>query len=80
MLDHERQRRRGVGHRVRAVEDDEAVIAVVVVGDGVSHLRPVVRPDIRGVDERREGQHIDIDIAGKQFGYKRLERIDIRRA
>ena len=40
VLTHERQGRGGEGHRIRAVEDDETVIHVVVAGDDADQFRP----------------------------------------
>ena len=50
VLDHVRQRRRGVGHRVRAVADDETVIAEIILLDRLHELDPVLRRHVRAVD------------------------------
>ena len=59
VLEHEGERRCRVGHRVGAVQNDEAVVAVVVAGNDLHQLGPRARTDVTGVDGRRELVHID---------------------
>ena len=39
----------GIGHGVRAVADNEAVVAIVVLLNGLCKRDPVLRPDVGGV-------------------------------
>ena len=59
VLQQETQRRSGVGHRIGAVQDDESVVARVVVADELRQMEPQRRSDVRRVDDRRERLHVD---------------------
>ena len=48
VLNQVRQRRR-VGHRVRAVREDKAVVSVIVLAHAGRHLQPVAAVDVRAV-------------------------------
>ena len=78
-LQHETQRRRRVTHRVRTVEDDEAVILLVPVIDHLRHLRPFLRTDVRGVKERMECLYIHLYLSGKKLRKVGLECLHICR-
>ena len=41
--------RGGIGHGIRAVGDDEAIIAPIIFPDAAHHLQPVLRPHIGAV-------------------------------
>ena len=49
VLDEVRERGGGIGHRVRAVREDEAVIRIVVRAHARRHLQPVAAVDVRAV-------------------------------
>ncbi len=49
VLDQIRKRRRCIGHGIRPVGDDKAVILVVVIAYAARHLKPVVGGDVRAV-------------------------------
>ena len=49
ILNQVRQRRRCVGHRVRAVREDEAVVSVIVSAHAGRHPQPVAAVDVRAV-------------------------------
>lgn len=49
-LDQVRQRRRRIGHGVRAVQHDESVTGVVALPDGLRHGQPVRGRHVRAVD------------------------------
>ena len=51
-VEHERQRRGRVGHRVGAVENEKAVVVVVVLGDVAGDLGPLGRSHVRRVEQR----------------------------
>ena len=52
IFQHERQRRRRIGHRVRPVEDDEAVIVVIALRDRTAHLVPFAHGHVGRVEQR----------------------------
>ena len=52
-LDQIAQGRRGIGHGVRAVADDEAVVPVIARADGPRDLQPVGRAEIRAVEREQ---------------------------
>ena len=49
ILNQVRQGRRRVGHRVRAVREDKAVVSVIVLAHAGRHLQPVAAVDVRAV-------------------------------
>ena len=49
VLDEVRERGGGIGHRVRAVREDKAVIRIVVRAHARRHLQPVAAVDVRAV-------------------------------
>ena len=49
ILNQVRQGRRRVGHRVRAVREDKAVVSVIVPAHAGRHLQPVAAVDVRAV-------------------------------
>ena len=79
VLQHERQRRSRVTHRVRTMQDYEAVVLLVMVIHHLRHAHPTSRIDIRRVDQRRESLYIHLYLTGKQLRHKGLERLHIRR-
>ena len=68
VLEHERQGRGGVGHRVGAVEHNEAVVLVVVVGNDMGQLGPERRRHIAGIDRRVELVGGDVEVRGERRG------------
>ena len=76
---HETQRRRRVTHRVRTMEDDEAVVLLVPVIDHLRHLRPFLRTDVRRVKQRMKRFYIDLHLAFEQLRKVGFERLHICR-
>jgi hypothetical protein len=68
VFEQEAQRRGAVGHCVGAVQDHEAVVAVVVAADEVGPLEPVVGRYVRGVDGLVEGHHRELEGKPVQLG------------
>ena len=69
MLEHVAERRGGVGHRVGAMQDDEAVVPVVVVNDDVHHVGPVRWIHVGGVQRRGELDGVEVDRNALQLGH-----------
>ena len=69
VLEHEAQGGGGVGHRVRAVQDHEAVVVVVAVADQRGEGLPEGGLDVGGVDDRVEGIGIDLEGELAQLGH-----------
>ena len=60
IFQHERQRRRRIGHRVRPVEDDEAVIRFIALRDRAAHLVPFAHGHVGRVEQRVEFHHVPL--------------------
>ena len=66
-----------VCHRVRAMQDDKALIAVVVLMDNMNQLPPHIRFHVRRVHRRVELIRINREIEFLQFGDMLLELFEI---
>ena len=53
VLDHVRERRGGISHRVRSVRDHESVVVIVFFFDRTADLIPVLRLHVRAVDPEK---------------------------
>ena len=60
VLEHKAEGRSGIGHRVCAMQDNEAVEAVVVVGDNADEFPPMLQSHIARIDGRVEGIRLNI--------------------
>ena len=79
VLEQKAQRRSGVGHGVGAVQDDEAVVAGVVVADELREGDPVGGSDVRRIDDGRHGQHVDIDVEPLERGKLVVDGAEVER-
>ena len=68
VLEQEADRRGGVGHRIGAVQYDEAVVARVVVADQAGQREPVRGRDVRGVDHGVHRVDLDVDVQPLERG------------
>ena len=61
VFQHEAERGRGVGHRVRAVQHDESAVLPVVLVDDACYLDPILRLHVARVDRRveRDGVYLE---------------------
>ena len=69
VLEHVGEGRGSVGHRVGAVEHDEAVVVVVVVGDAVGDVGPAGGRHVARVDGRRELEGVDRGVELLELGH-----------
>ena len=79
VLQHERQCGRRIGHRVRTMQNDKAVIGRIIVIDHLRHAYPAVGVDIRRVQKGRESLYIHLYGVLKQLRHIGLESVHIRR-
>ena len=77
VLEHEAEGRCRVGHRVCAMQDDEAVEAVVAVGNDANQARPMLQPHVARVDGRVERESMDIEIEAPQLGHLVEDEVEV---
>ena len=77
VLHHVRKSRGGVGHRVGAVQHDEAVELVVAVGYHVAQPRPVLWRHVAAVDWRLELTGLYVCVQQLQFGNILQESVEV---
>ena len=77
VFEHETQGRGCVGHRVRAVQQHEAVVGIVMVGNDMRHLHPVARFHVAGIYGRVEGERVNVIIEAFQFGHVVSELLEV---
>ena len=79
ILEHEAQGRGGVGHRIGAMQDDEAIVAVVIFADQLGQRHPMVGLDIRRVDDGIHGLHLQVHLQAFQRGKLLVDSAKIER-
>ena len=70
VFEHERQGRCRVGHGVGAVQDYKTVVVIVVVGDSMAYLVPMVHIHVGRVDRLSELNVVDFII--KHFHFRHI--------
>ena len=79
VLKHEAQGRRGVCHRIRAVQDHESVVVIIVVGYHAHDFCPSHRIHVAGVDRWVEFSHVDFCLDEFELGHGRDEMVEVER-
>ena len=77
VLEHEAHGRGRVGHGVRAVEDDETVVLVIIPFHDAHQPCPMVRLHVRRVNGRVEGIGVDVAVEAFQFGHERQQVVEV---
>ena len=73
ILEHETQGRCREGHRVRAMQDDETIVAVVFLANDLGNPHPVFRLHIARVDGRAKHDGVDMKVEPLEFGHVLLK-------
>ena len=73
VLEHKTEGGGGEGHGIGAVENDEAVVAVVAVGYHAGQFHPVLGLHIARVDGRVEGGEVDVVLEAAELGHMAAE-------
>ena len=79
VLKHEGEGGGGVSHRVGAMQDDKAIVIVIIVGDDAYDLCPSHRVHVAGVDGRVELSDVDVRLNQLKFWHGRDEVIEVER-
>ena len=77
VLEHVGEGRGGVGHRVGAVQHDEAVVVGVAVGDAVGDVGPPRGRHVAGVDGRRELEGVDLRVELLELGHTAEQVLEV---
>ena len=77
VLEHVGEGRGGVGHRVGAVQHDEAVVVCVAVGDAVGDVGPPRGRHVAGVDGRRELEGVDLRVELLELGHTAEQVLEV---
>ena len=70
IFEHKTQGRSRESHGVRTVEQDETVVAIIVLRNDLNHATPILRFHIRGVDRRAESHGVDLVVKAIQLRHK----------
>ena len=76
VFEHEAERRGGVGHSVGAMEDDEAIIVVVLAFDGFGYVDPRGGSHVGRVDDALELAGVDSVGTPVQLGYEVVDVVE----
>ena len=70
IFEHEAQGRSRESHGIRTVEQDETVVAIIVLRNDLNHATPILRFHVRGVDGRAESHSVDLVVKAIQLRHK----------
>ena len=78
ILQHEAERRGSICHRVRAMQDDKAVEAVVILSYDAHKPSPMLQTHIAGIDGRVEGEGMNAEVEAAKLGHFVEDKVEVK--